>query len=151
VSNTPPFYRRDPDRPGERLAPELLRAEDPERDDGAAARGTLDEAFPAEPELVDRTVLGADTGIERAGARTPADGATGIRGATTRDGAALSPEDRDRPMSTRSCTCDLMRSLSRLDRSVGGGFAGSLGGGGEDSRAGDRGGALRTWLRGCAG
>jgi len=135
----------------ERFPPEP-RGEDPEREDGADARGALDEAFPAAPELVDRAVLGgADTAIDRAGARTPADGAIGTRGSTTRGSAALPEDVRDREISTRSRTSDRTRSLSRLDRLVGGGFAGSLDGGRGDSRSGDCCGALRTWLRGCDG
>jgi hypothetical protein len=110
------------------------------------------EARSAGAEPVERAVLGgADTGIDRAGARTPADGATGTRDCTVRDDAtpsrvillALS-------ISTCSLNADRLRSLSRLWRSGGGGLAGSLDFGGADSRAGAREGALCTWLRGLA-
>lgn len=70
----------------------MPRAEEPEDDDGADARGALDEALPAAAEPVDRAVLGgADTGIDRAGARTPVAGADGTLGSPGRDDVAWPP------------------------------------------------------------
>jgi hypothetical protein len=146
-------YRRDADLPEVPLAAEPLRAEPPERDDGAEPRGELVEARPAGAEPLERTVLGgADTGIDRAGARTPAEGAIGTRGCTVRDDAGPSREILlALSISTCSLNVDRLRSLTRLRRSDGGGLAGSLDFGGAASRAGGREGALCTWLRGLAG